>query len=82
MMYDAVVYRLGAVETGHISSWQDYEIEKRKRVRKDGTQKTYYEIIIDGDNEGVELTLKQARQYIKDLRDSWIENHPGEIAAF
>lgn len=74
----ATVYPLKVVERGHINPWMDYEIEKQKEVYDDGETKTYYEIYIDGDGEGGFKTLKEARQYIKDLRDSWLENHPGE----
>lgn len=74
----ATVYTLKVVERGHISKWMDYEIEKQKEVYDDGEVKTYYELYVDGDDEASFKTLKEAREYVKELRDSWLENHPGE----
>ena len=74
----ATVYTLKVAERGRINPWMDYEIEKQKEVYDDGEVKTYYELYIDGDDECSFKTLKEARQYIKDLQDSWLENHPGE----
>ena len=72
------VYRLKVVERGRLNKWMDYEIEKQKEVFDDGETSIYYEIYVDGDDEGHFKTLKEARQYIKDLRDSYLENHPDE----
>lgn len=75
----ATVYTIEVAERGRINKWMDYEIEKQKEVYDDnGETKTYYQLYIDGDSECDFKTLKEARQYIKDLRDSWLENHPGE----
>lgn len=72
-------HTLSVVEQGHLNKWMDYVIEKQKKVYDDnGETKTYYELYIDGDSDGEFKTLKDARQYIKDLRESWLENHPGE----
>ena len=75
----ATVYTLKVVESGRINKWMDYEIEKQKQVYDDnGETKTYYQLYIDGDSECAFKTLKECRQYIKDLRDAWLEEHPGE----
>ena len=74
----ATVYTLKVAERGRINPWMNYEIEKQKEVYDDGEVKNYYEIYIDGDDEGSFKTLKDAREYVKELRDSWLENHPGE----
>lgn len=75
----ATVYTIGTIERGRVNPWMDYEIEKQKEVYDDnGETKTYYAIYVDGDSEVEFKTLKEARVYIKELRDSWLENHPNE----
>ena len=76
--YAGEVHLLGTVENRRITPYSDATIEKCKLFRPDGTTKTYYQVYVEGDSEGGEMTLKQARDYIQELVDSWLENHPGE----
>lgn len=76
--YGGKVYLLGTVYRRKVRPWAYAEIEKCKLVRPDGTQKTYYDIYVEGESEGVELTLKQAKKYVEEIRDIWFEDHPGE----
>jgi len=77
--YGGTVYRMGTVgKPRKITPWSVATVEKCKLIRPDGTQKIYYEACVDGDLEGGEMTLKQAKAYIQELVDSWLENHPGE----
>ena len=79
MNNSGICYHLKVVECGQICKWMSYEIEKCKDVFP-GKKSTYhYELFVDGENEGEDFkTLKEAREYVKNLRYSWLENHPGE----
>lgn len=72
-------YILGTVESGRLNKWMNYEIEKRKTVFPGKKPYITYGLMVDGEDEGEDFkTLKEAREYVKNLRDAWLEDHPGE----
>lgn len=60
--------------------WSSIEIFRCTHKQNDGSIKRYYSLYCDGDHETDVKTIKEARKYVNDLRDSWLENHPGEKA--
>lgn len=66
------------IESHIWNPWSSVEIYKTLRTNNDGSTKTFYSLYVDGDYETDTKTIKEARAYIQELRDSWIENHPGE----
>lgn len=68
------------IESHIWNPWSSVEIYKTLRTNNDGSTKTFYSLYCDGDHETDVKTIKEARKYVNDLRDSWLENHPGEKA--
>ena len=66
------------VESHVWNPWSSVDIYRCTHKQNDGSIKRYYELFSDGDYETEVKTIKQAREYVKMLRDSWLENHPGE----
>ncbi len=64
---------LGSVESGNLNEWFFYEIEKIVLKKPDRTEELSYRIFVEGDWEADKETLEEARQYIKDLRESMDE---------
>lgn len=76
---DKYPVHLKFVESHIWNPWSQIEIYLATHRLNDGkTVKRYYELYCDGDYETEVKTIKEARNYVKELRDSWLENHPGE----
>ena len=66
------------VESHIWNPWMSMEIFKTIHTDKEGNTKTVFTLYNDGDYETETKTIKEARAYIKKLRDSWKDDHPGE----
>lgn len=68
------------VESHVWNPWSSIEIWRCTQKQNDGSIKRWYQLHNDGDWETDVKTIKEAREYVKELRDSWLENHPNEKA--
>lgn len=70
------IHEIAIVAHGRVTPFHDYELMKCRDETDGKFGKVYYKIFIDGDDELVELSLREAKDYVKRLRDEWLETHP------